>query len=164
MAEKENWTIETMEQKLGETDQEENFYLTVHRSSLYEDAAVAIRSSENIIQKNLLVEFVDEQAMDHGGVRKEFFFLLFQHIFDPDQQKDFNLYPESQLFWFPEHMASHPRNYAIIGFLMGLALYNGVIEQFNFPLAFYKKLLNVKVTFEDLEELDPILAKFNSLN
>lgn len=46
--------------------------------------------------------------------------------------------------------------YRLVGRLIGLAIYNGVILDVHFPMALYKKLKSVPVTLEDLREVDPV--------
>ena len=36
------------------------------------------------LKKQLFVEFAGEQGLDEGGVSKEFFQLVVEHIFNPD--------------------------------------------------------------------------------
>ena len=43
----------------------------------------------------------------------------------------------------------------MIGITCGLAIYNSTVVDLHFPLALYKKLLNVKPGLEDLKELSP---------
>ena len=40
--------------------------------------------SPNDLRKQLVVEFFGEQAVDEGGVSKEFFQLIVENIFNPD--------------------------------------------------------------------------------
>jgi len=47
--------------------------------------------------------------------------------------------------------------YRMIGVLVGLAVYNGVILNVSFPKVLYKKLLGQQITFEDLRDVDPEL-------
>lgn len=35
------------------------------------------------LKKSLRIEFVDEDGVDAGGLRKEWFLLLVRHLFDP---------------------------------------------------------------------------------
>ncbi|VDL89161.1 unnamed protein product [Schistocephalus solidus] len=47
----------------------------------------------------------------------------------------------------------------MVGALCGLAIYNSIIVDLNFPLAMFKKLLGQQPTLEDLKELDPVVGK-----
>lgn len=44
----------------------------------------------------------------------------------------------------------------LIGLLLGLAIYNGVILDVHFPQALYKKLMDQPVSLRDLKDLDPV--------
>ncbi|KAJ3044888.1 hypothetical protein HDV00_000170 [Rhizophlyctis rosea] len=69
---------------------------------------------------------------------------------------------DSRLCWFasaPLPDADTIEEYTLIGRLIALAIYNGVILNIHFPIALYKKLLDEKVGLADLEELDPQLHK-----
>lgn len=44
--------------------------------------------------------------------------------------------------------------YELIGIILGLGMFNGVILDVKFPLVVYKKLLGIKPTLDDLREID----------
>lgn len=52
--------------------------------------------------------------------------------------------------------------FELIGILIGLAIYNGHILEFQFPLVLYKKLMGQSVGLDDLQELQPEV--YSSLN
>ncbi|VDN36973.1 unnamed protein product, partial [Dibothriocephalus latus] len=52
-----------------------------------------------------------------------------------------------------------PEMFHMVGALCGLAIYNSIIVDLNFPLAMFKKLLGQQPTLEDLKELDPVVGK-----
>jgi len=47
----------------------------------------------------------------------------------------------------------------LIGIICGLAIYNSTVVDLHFPLALYKKLLDVLPTLEDFKELSPTEAR-----
>lgn len=47
----------------------------------------------------------------------------------------------------------------LIGIICGLAIYNSTVVDLHFPLALYKKLLDVAPTLEDFKELSPTEAR-----
>lgn len=51
----------------------------------------------------------------------------------------------------------------LIGIICGLAIYNSTVVDLHFPLALYKKLLDVLPTLEDLKELSPTEARSHEL-
>lgn len=52
--------------------------------------------------------------------------------------------------------------FELIGILIGLAIYNSHILEFQFPLVLYKKLMGQSVGLDDLQELHPEV--YRSLN
>ena len=109
------------------------------------------------------VNFVGEEGLDAGGVKKEFFMLLMQEILNPN----FGMFvedDESHLLWFRDQVGSRIAlklmtlivllvfhqvllyerldHFVLIGIVCGLAIYNTVIIDLPFPTALYKKLLN----------------------
>lgn len=47
----------------------------------------------------------------------------------------------------------------LIGIICGLAIYNSTVVDLHFPLALYKKLLDVSPTLDDFKELSPTEAR-----
>ena len=47
----------------------------------------------------------------------------------------------------------------MLGVICGLAIYNDNIVDLHFPLALYKKLLNVEPNLDDLTELQPSVGR-----
>lgn len=54
-----------------------------------------------------------------------------------------------------------PIKFELIGIILGLAIYNGVILDVHFPGVVYRKLMNWKICLEDLADFDP--ATFQGL-
>lgn len=136
------------------------FYLKVHRNKLIEDTLNIISIPEINLRKPLKVKFIDEQGVDEGGVRKEFFLLLIRQIFDADYGM-FSYRVNTRIFWFNLFTFEPKIKFELIGVIMGLSFYNGVILDVKFPLVIYKKLLDWKLSLEDMKECDPDL--YNSL-
>jgi len=63
---------------------------------------------------------------------------------------------KTRTYWF--NSASQDfLEFQLIGTILGLAIYNGVILDVHFPNVVYKKLFDVKPTLEDLEDIQPDL-------
>lgn len=110
------------------------------------------------LKKQLRVQFLGEEGVDEGGVQKEFFQLIVREIFDPKYGM-FTFNEESRLCWFSPNPVVDDiniREYKLVGLLLGLAVYNSVILDLHFPLALYKKLMDVEVELSDLKRLDPV--------
>lgn len=132
------------------------FDITVRRLHIVEDTINTLLSSEEkYLKRPLKVHFLGEEAEDAGGVKKEFFMILFQKLL----QSEYGMFvedPDSHLVWFSGYDVELLDYYKMIGILCGLAVYNSVLVDFPFPLALYKMLLDQKPTLEDLTELSPV--------
>lgn len=86
-------------------------------------------------------------------MQKEFFMLLLRSLLDPN----FAMFTkcENEYIWFNGRTFESPIKYQLIGTLMGLAMYNGILLELPLPLATYKKLLDLQPDLEDLSQLKP---------
>ncbi|KAF9925187.1 putative E3 ubiquitin-protein ligase HTD2 [Linnemannia zychae] len=148
--------------------------LTIRRDYIIEDALVQLQhKSHEDLKKQLKVKFVNEEGIDEGGVQKEFFQLAMRELIDPKYGM-FTMNDESRLCWFAQSPLEDELaldEYNMVGRLIGLAIYNGIILDIHFPLALYKKLalaaespgdpsrLDEQWDLDDLMEIDPTLAK-----
>ncbi|XP_037533808.1 probable E3 ubiquitin-protein ligase HERC4 [Nematolebias whitei] len=133
--------------------------LIVRRENIVGDTMEVLRKSKNVdCKKPLKVVFVGEDAVDAGGVRKEFFLLIMKELLDPKYGM-FRYYEESRLIWFSHKTFEDFDLFNLIGVICGLAIYNLTIVELNFPLALYKKLLKKKPTLDDLKELMPDVGR-----
>uniref|UniRef100_A0A3Q1F9Y5 HECT and RLD domain containing E3 ubiquitin protein ligase 4 n=1 Tax=Acanthochromis polyacanthus TaxID=80966 RepID=A0A3Q1F9Y5_9TELE len=133
--------------------------LIVRRENIVGDTMEVLRKSKNVdYKKPLKVIFVGEEAVDAGGVRKEFFLLIMKELLDPKYGM-FRYYEESRLIWFSNKTFEDIDLFNLIGVICGLAIYNLTIVELNFPVALYKKLLKRKPTLDDLKELMPDVAR-----
>ncbi|XP_058666885.1 probable E3 ubiquitin-protein ligase HERC4 isoform X2 [Ammospiza caudacuta] len=131
----------------------------VRRDNIVGDAVEVLRKTKNVdYKKPLKVIFVGEEAVDAGGVRKEFFLLIMRELLDPKYGM-FRYYEESRLIWFSDKTFEDSDLFHLIGVVCGLAIYNFTIVDLHFPLALYKKLLNQKPSLDDLKELMPDVGR-----
>ncbi|XP_064141638.1 probable E3 ubiquitin-protein ligase HERC3 isoform X6 [Loxodonta africana] len=129
--------------------------LHVRRNNLVGDALRELSIHSDIdLKKPLKVIFDGEEAVDAGGVTKEFFLLLLKELLNPIYGM-FTYYQDSNLLWFSDTCFVEHNWFHLIGIICGLAIYNSTVVDLHFPLALYKKLLNVKPGLEDLKELSP---------
>ncbi|KAK9448095.1 uncharacterized protein V1518DRAFT_434351 [Limtongia smithiae] len=132
--------------------------LKVRRNCLIEDSLQQISSYETDIKKGLKIEFVGEDGVDAGGLRKEWFLLLAREMFDP--LNGMFIYDEdSNYCWFNCSTFETADQYYLSGVVLGLAIYNSTILDIQFPPALFKKLLGCQCTLDDLKILRPSLAK-----
>uniref|UniRef100_A0A8D0LI58 HECT-type E3 ubiquitin transferase n=1 Tax=Sus scrofa TaxID=9823 RepID=A0A8D0LI58_PIG len=129
--------------------------LHVRRNNLVGDALRELSIHSDIdLKKPLKVIFDGEEAVDAGGVTKEFFLLLLKELLNPIYGM-FTYYQDSNLLWFSDTCFVEHNWFHLIGITCGLAIYNSTVVDLHFPLALYKKLLNVQPGLEDLKELSP---------
>ncbi|KAJ1539121.1 Ubiquitin-protein ligase E3A, partial [Cladochytrium tenue] len=135
--------------------------LEVRRAHALRDAAAQLAAAPaTALRKQLRVLLVGEDGVDDGGVQREFFGIVADQLFHKDHGM-FELIPESRLCWFNREAPMDEETleeYALVGRLLGLALYNGATLDVPFPLVLFKKLLGRPVDpLNDLKELDPLL-------
>ena len=133
--------------------------IRIRRSHLMQDALEEIgRQNEHDLHKPLKVNFIGEEGVDAGGVKKEFFQLLCETVMQPDYDL-FVYQDESRTYWFNGQSLESEADFMLIGLVFGLAIYNSVILDVHFPLCLYKKLLGQSVGIKDLEQMQPELAR-----
>uniref|UniRef100_A0A665XCB2 HECT domain-containing protein n=1 Tax=Echeneis naucrates TaxID=173247 RepID=A0A665XCB2_ECHNA len=138
-----------------------NPYLVLHvrRNHLVSDTLRELTMYSDVdLKKPLKVIFDGEEAVDAGGVTKEFFLLLLKELMDPVYGM-FTQYKESNLLWFSDKCFVEQNWFHLIGIICGLAIYNSTVVDLHFPLALYKKLLDVSPMLEDFKELSPTEAR-----
>ncbi|KAG0085392.1 putative E3 ubiquitin-protein ligase [Podila epicladia] len=132
--------------------------LKVRRNNLIEESLTQLSRNEMDLKKSLRIEFIGEDGVDAGGLRKEWFLLLVRQLFDP-QFGMFVYDDQSSYCWFNPASFESLDQFYLVGVVIGLAIYNSTILDLPLPLAVYKKLLNTPVTLEDLATFRPDLAK-----
>ncbi|CAO3587479.1 unnamed protein product [Absidia cylindrospora] len=132
--------------------------LSIRRNYLIDDSLRQLVQHELDLKKLLRIEFVGEDGVDAGGLRKEWFLLLVRSLFDP-QYGMFTYDEESTLCWFNPGSFENEDQFFLVGLVLGLAIYNSTILDIHLPLVCYKKLLDQKVGLEDLEDFQPGLAR-----
>ncbi|KAG0306351.1 putative E3 ubiquitin-protein ligase [Dissophora globulifera] len=132
--------------------------LKVHRSNLIEESLTQLSRNEMDLDKSLRIEFIGEDGVDAGGLRKEWFLLLVRQLFDP-QYGMFIYDDKSSHCWFNPASFESLDQFYLVGVVIGLAIYNSTILDLPLPLAGYKKLLNTPVALEDLATFRPDLAR-----
>uniref|UniRef100_A0A3P9MXY5 HECT and RLD domain containing E3 ubiquitin protein ligase 3 n=1 Tax=Poecilia reticulata TaxID=8081 RepID=A0A3P9MXY5_POERE len=138
-----------------------NPYLVLHvrRDHLVSDTLRELTMYSDVdLKKPLKVIFDGEEAVDAGGVTKEFFLLLLKELLDPVYGM-FTHYKDSNLLWFSDKCFVEQNWFHLIGIVCGLAIYNSTVVDLHFPLVLYKKLLDVSPSLDDFKELSPTEAR-----
>ncbi|KAJ5085990.1 hypothetical protein N7532_010761, partial [Penicillium argentinense] len=151
----------------------------VRRECLVEDSlrgvSEVVGSGQEEIKKGLRIEFLGEEGIDAGGLRKEWFLLLVREVFDPHH--GLFIYDEdSQYCYFNPYCFESSEQFFLVGVLLGLAIYNSTILDIDLPPFAFRKLLSTapqshtpqtaishrsrfRCSLEDLAEYRPVLAK-----
>ena len=135
-------------------------FVTVRRDHLLEDAMASLMSLDFAsMRQRLMIRFDGEKGVDEGGVKREFFQLLINQLFSPDYGM-FELI-NNKFYWFKVPLVSSDtlEMYNAVGIIISLAIYNNIILPVRFPLLLYKKLLNKKITLDDLSEMEPEVVR-----
>ncbi|TPX48859.1 hypothetical protein SeMB42_g00833 [Synchytrium endobioticum] len=134
--------------------------LEVRRERLVQDALDQIRRNEAHLKRPFRIKFVNggEEGMDQGGVQKEFFQVLCGLLLDPAYGM-FTQDDETRLVWINGASLEAEAQFELVGTVIGLAAYNGVILGVSFPTLLYKKLLDESVGLEDVKQAFPALGR-----
>ena len=131
------------------------FKLEIDRDNMFEQTLECIREvkSPKDLRKKLMVVFRGEEGIDAGGVSMEFFQLLSEDLFDVNSSLWSKRYGEG-VTWFNSDCVWDDKGYELVGLLVGLAFYNGVLLDAHFPQALYRKLLGLSLGLEDMIDED----------
>ncbi|KAK7469288.1 hypothetical protein VKT23_003772 [Stygiomarasmius scandens] len=137
--------------------------IKVRRSQIMEDSYSAIMGhSGEDLKRRLMVSFDGEDALDYGGVGREWFFLLSHEIFNPSyglfeysahDNYTLQINPASGIN--PDHLSY----FKFIGRILGLAIFHRRFLDAYFVPSFYKMMLGKHMTLKDLESVDADLHR-----
>uniref|UniRef100_A0A7S4I2I9 HECT-type E3 ubiquitin transferase n=1 Tax=Vannella robusta TaxID=1487602 RepID=A0A7S4I2I9_9EUKA len=137
------------------------FVLRVEREHLIGSALAQMElhliHDPSVFKRQLKVKFEGEEGIDEGGLQKEFFQLIIKELFD-EKFGMFTWNKESNRYWI-SHTSEDTKEFLLIGLILGLAIYNGVILDIHFPKVLYKKLMGISVGFDDVKEVEPTVWK-----
>jgi len=138
------------------------FMLNVRRQDLLKDTFAQMYSANPVdLRRPLRVEFTGEEAVDEGGVMREFFRLLSQELFAPDAGLFYEV-EDSRRLWFNSVLrpGRQLEDYKMLGVIVALAVYNNHPGlDVALPTALFKKLKEQPTTQEDLAQLFPSFAR-----
>ena len=152
--------------------------LKVRRDCLVEDSlrsvSEVVGTGQEEIKKGLRIEFLGEEGLDSGGLRKEWFLLLVREVFDPEHGL-FVYDEDSHYCYFNPGTFETSDQFFLVGAVLGLAIYNSTILDVALPPFAFRKLLASApnytgpatsssrpasgYTLEDLAEFRPTLAQ-----
>lgn len=126
--------------------------LVVRRDNVLTDALNQLwRREKRELMRPLKVQMgmdEGEEGLDHGGVQQEFFRVLMAEALDPSYGM-FTMDTQHRISWFRACSLEPLYKFELLGLLVSIAVYNGLTLPVNFPLAFYRKLLGLKVKHVD---------------
>eukprot|EP00915_Cephaloidophora_sp_WS-2016_P007876 GHVH01010885.1.p1 GENE.GHVH01010885.1~~GHVH01010885.1.p1 ORF type:complete len:1024 (+),score=146.35 GHVH01010885.1:91-3162(+) len=137
------------------------FILEVRRDHLLADTLKKLNEAQpNALRKVLRVSFIGEEGVDEGGLRKEFFQLLMEQLFNPLYGM-FIMNEQGTLWLINPALDDFEdlQNYVLVGLIFGLALYNSILLDAKLPRAIFKLLLGIEITMQDLAQIDYEVAR-----
>ncbi|CAN8072825.1 unnamed protein product [Agarophyton chilense] len=117
--------------------------LYVRRDNIVSDAFVQIaelvKRHPRELHKPLRVKFEGEEGVDEGGLRKEFYQVLLEHIMSPKYGM-FEYVEETNCHWFRKDFLESEHSWTLIGIMFGLAAFNSILLSVQFSPVLYRKL------------------------
>ncbi|GMI83160.1 ubiquitin-protein ligase 2 [Hibiscus trionum] len=132
--------------------------ISVRRAYILEDSynQLRMRSTQDL-KGRLTVHFQGEEGIDAGGLTREWYQLLSRVIFDKGALLFTTVGNESTFQPNPNsvYQTEHLSYFKFVGRVVGKALFDGQLLDVHFTRSFYKHILGAKVTYHDIEAIDP---------
>ncbi|XP_076899559.1 E3 ubiquitin-protein ligase UPL2-like [Bidens hawaiensis] len=132
--------------------------ISVRRAYILEDSynQLRMRSTQDL-KGRLTVHFQGEEGIDGGGLTREWYQLLSRVIFDKGALLFTTVGNESTFQPNPNSVfqTEHLSYFKFVGRVVGKALFDGQLLDVHFTRSFYKHMLGAKVTYHDIEAIDP---------
>ncbi|KAJ7969420.1 E3 ubiquitin-protein ligase UPL1 [Quillaja saponaria] len=132
--------------------------ISVRRAYVLEDSYNQLRMRPTLDLKGRLnVQFQGEEGIDAGGLTREWYQLLSRVIFDKGALlfttvgNNATFQPNPNSVYQTEHLSY----FKFVGRVVAKALFDGQLLDVYFTRSFYKHILGVKVTYHDIEAVDP---------
>ncbi|XXG72650.1 hypothetical protein AAC387_Pa07g1701 [Persea americana] len=132
--------------------------ISVRRAYVLEDSynQLRMRPSQDL-KGRLTVQFQGEEGIDAGGLTREWYQILSRVIFDKGALlfttvgNNSTFQPNPNSVYQTEHLSY----FKFVGRVVAKALFDGQLLDVYFTRSFYKHILGVKVTYHDIEAVDP---------
>ncbi|CAN4103909.1 unnamed protein product [Withania somnifera] len=132
--------------------------ISVRRAYVLEDSYNQLRMRPyQDLKGRLNVHFQGEEGIDAGGLTREWYQLLSRVIFDKGALlfttvgNNATFQPNPNSVYQTEHLSY----FKFVGRVVAKALFDGQLLDVYFTRSFYKHILGVKVTYHDIEAVDP---------
>ncbi|EGD73425.1 hypothetical protein PTSG_12263 [Salpingoeca rosetta] len=139
--------------------------ICVSRDNIFEDSfRIIMRMTPPQLRARLNIAFFGEDALDYGGVAREWFFLLSKQMLNPYYGLFQYSSSDAQLLEISPNSSINPDHlsyFKFIGRVLGLAVCHGHYVDGAFVMSLYKLLLGKDVGLSDMEVVDETF--FNSL-
>ncbi|CAA2959517.1 E3 ubiquitin- ligase UPL1 isoform X1 [Olea europaea subsp. europaea] len=132
--------------------------ISVRRAYVLEDSynQLRMRPSQDL-KGRLNVHFQGEEGIDAGGLTREWYQVLSRVIFDKGALlfttvgNNATFQPNPNSVYQTEHLSY----FRFVGRVVAKALFDGQLLDVYFTRSFYKHILGIKVTYHDIEAVDP---------
>ncbi|CAL5391777.1 unnamed protein product [Camellia sinensis] len=132
--------------------------ISVRRAYILEDSYNQLRMKlAQDLKGRLNVHFQGEEGIDAGGLTREWYQLLSRVIFDKGALLFTTVGNESTFQPNPNsvYQTEDLSYFKFVGRVVGKAIFEGQLLDVHFTRSFYKHILGVKVTYHDIEAIDP---------
>eukprot|EP00891_Asterochloris_glomerata_P006130 jgi/Astpho2/6130/e_gw1.00084.51.1_t len=139
--------------------------IAVRRDHVFEDSFHQLRMrTPDEMRMKLSVQFQGEEGIDAGGVSREWYQVMAREIFNPnfslfvhmpEHGTTFQPNPNSVVQNDEARGTNHLDFFKFVGRIIGKALYDGQLIDAYFTRSFYKHMLGMDLTYEDIEAVDP---------
>lgn len=135
--------------------------LHIRRDHVFDDSYHQLRvRSPSELRGKLNVQFTGEEGVDAGGLTREWYQLLSREMFNVQNglfecSADGSLQPSPSSEVQPDHLSF----FKFAGRFVAKAVLDGHLVDVHFTRSFYKHLLGVPITYEDIEAVDPDFYK-----
>ena len=143
------------------------FQIHVRRNGLqlFSDSFDALYSrSAKDLRGNLMVHFENEEAVDAGGVKREWLTLLTKEMFNPNYML-FTLAKNGTTYTINsdsgKYNNEHLKYFEFIGKIMAKAIFDGMMIDCYFTRIIYKLISGTPISYHDMENYDPVY--YNSI-
>lgn len=141
--------------------------LSVRRDHVFEDSFYQLRNQvPESLRSKLSVTFHGEEGVDMGGLTREWFQIMSREMFNPGISLFEAVPPGSSTFQpNPNSIVQsddgtrHEDFFKVVGRVVGKALHDGQLIDAHFTRSFYKHMLGMTLTYEDIEAVDPDFYK-----
>ena len=144
-----------------------HFHIQVRRngSQLFSDSYEALNNRPaKDLRGKLIVNFENEEAVDAGGVKREWLTLLSKEMFNPNYML-FTLAKNGSTYTINsdsgKYNPDHLRYFEFIGKIMAKAIFDGMMIDCYFTRIIYKLIIGTPISYHDMEDYDPVY--YNSI-